>query len=145
MGELTSIFDNLVRLETELWNAVEARLRAELGVPLGSFEALRIIASREGCRVNDIADALAITVGGSSKLVDRVEAAELVRRRANPQDRRSSVLELTPAGKRRLDKASRVVDDELERRIRVPLAAEDLAHLAATLITLRTAGRNLDA
>jgi hypothetical protein len=46
--------------------------------------------------VFDIAEELSLTVGGTSKLVDRIEAAGHCVRRANPDDRRSSIIELTP-------------------------------------------------
>jgi len=69
------LFSALTRLETELWDAVDARLRAECGLPLGRYEAMVVVASVGACRVFDIASALSITVGGASKLIDRVEAA----------------------------------------------------------------------
>jgi DNA-binding MarR family transcriptional regulator len=53
----------------------------------------------KACRVFDINEQLSITVG-ASKLVDRIEAAGLCRRRVNPDDRRSRFIELTPAGRR---------------------------------------------
>lgn len=36
---------------------------------------MQVIARRGTCRVQDIADEMAITVGGTSKLVDRLESA----------------------------------------------------------------------
>src|ERR1700684_3131227 len=100
--DLTDLFSELVRLETELWNAVEDRVRAEHGVALGSQEEMRVIAPQPGCRVQDIAAALSITVGGVSKIVDRLEAAGYCARRANPADRRASIIELTTSGDRLL-------------------------------------------
>ena len=75
------LFSTLTRLETELWDAVDARVRQECGLPLGRFEAMVVVSSLGMCRVFDIASALAITVGGASKLVDRVEAAGTARER----------------------------------------------------------------
>src|SRR5690348_5672913 len=89
MTDLSKVYDDLVRFETQLWNAVDARLRKDAGITLGTYEVLVAIDARSDCRVNDIAAALVVTVGGISKLVDRVEAAGLCRRRANPDDRRS--------------------------------------------------------
>ena len=94
---LYPLFSTLTRLETELWDAVDARLRQECGLPLGRFEAMVVVSSLGTCRVFDIATALAITVGGASKLVDRVEAAGYCSRKMNPGDRRSSLLDLTEA------------------------------------------------
>jgi len=95
-------------------------------------------------RVYDIAAELGITTGGVSKLVDRIEASGHCRRRPNPADRRSSLLELTPAGQRLLVRARDVVDDELDRRLAAaPEPALD--QFAATLTELRAAGSRIDA
>ena len=75
MEDLPALFNQLIRLETELWNAVDARLRADFDLPLSRLEPMQVIARRLSCRVYDIADQLSITIGGTSKLVDRIEAA----------------------------------------------------------------------
>jgi DNA-binding MarR family transcriptional regulator len=41
-----------------------------------------------------------ISVGGASKLVDRIEAAGLIERSRDPDDRRAARVKLTRAGKR---------------------------------------------
>lgn len=100
----------LLESETRLWRAVEVRL-AQAGLPkLGSVEVLSFINSRSQTRVNDIADGLVVTTGGATKIVDRLEAGLLVSRVPNPDDRRSSLLELTDAGAKVLGEASGVVD-----------------------------------
>lgn len=105
----------LVESETRLWRAVELRL-AEAGLPkLGSVEFLAFINLRKQTRVNDIAEGLVVTTGGATKIVDRLEAGELVRRVPNPEDRRSSLLELTGDGTDVLGKATEVVDAVLGR------------------------------
>lgn len=136
--DLQPLFSDLVRLETELWNAVEARLRVEHGITLPFYEFLRVIARTPGCRVHDIAAELTITVGGTSKIVDRIEAAGYCARQANPGDRRSSLLFLTPAGKRLLPRASATVDRELQARLGAALTERSLAQLAKTLARLRS-------
>ena len=55
MADLPALFADLVRLEIELWNAVEARLRAELGVGLATAQTLAVVAAVQDCRVHDIA------------------------------------------------------------------------------------------
>lgn len=138
MTDLRAVFGDLVRFQIELWNGVDARLRRDCDLSLGRFEPMRIIAERQGCRVYDIADDLGITVGGVSKIVDRLEISGYCERRANPDDRRSSILHLTPEGIRVLAAASIVFDDELEKRLRSPLSATSLDALARALVTLRT-------
>ncbi|MGW6391116.1 MarR family transcriptional regulator [Streptomyces sp. NPDC055103] len=53
------------------------------------FELLQLLARRTGCRIPDVAEDLVITEGGTSGVVDRVEAAGYCARRVNPDERRS--------------------------------------------------------
>jgi len=98
---------DLVRLEIALWDRVDARLRESHELPLAYFESLLFIsrAPRGSMRVGDLARALRVTVGGTSKLVDRVERTGLIAREPDPDDRRASRVALTTAGKRRLTAA----------------------------------------
>lgn len=128
------MFDDLVRLETILWNTLDARLREESGVPLGSFDVMGVIARTPQCRVYDVANTLHITVGGASQAVDRLEKRGQCVRRPNPEDRRSSIVELTPDGRTAFDAAGRVFDRELKRLLRAP---DGLDRFAAGLAELR--------
>jgi DNA-binding MarR family transcriptional regulator len=143
MTDLLDLFHQLVRFETELWNAVDARLRDDLDLPLSRLEPMQVIARHPSCRVNDIAEELSITIGGTSKLVDRIEAAGYCIRRANPDDGRSSVIELTAAGRRILTKAAKAFEDELETRIRSAVSARSLQQLYSSLIKLRAANASV--
>lgn len=139
MSDLSALFSDLIRFETELWNAVDARLRADCDLQLTWFEPMQVISRTGTCRVIDIAEALSITVGGTSKLVDRLEDAGLCRRRSNPADRRSSVLELTASGRRLLVHADTVFEAELQRRLGSSVSPAALSRFGATLRILRSA------
>src|SRR3954452_20953188 len=94
----------LIRLEIVLWERVDARLRESHELPLAFFESLLFIsrAPQGSMRVGDLARALRVTVGGTSKLVDRIDRAGLIAREPDPDDRRASRVALTTAGKRKL-------------------------------------------
>ncbi|MEN3303918.1 MAG: MarR family transcriptional regulator, organic hydroperoxide resistance regulator [Micromonosporaceae bacterium] len=141
MADLKVLFSELIRFETELWNAVDARLRSEHDLQLSWFEPMQVMSRCPACRVFDIKAELSITVGGASKLVDRIEAAGLCRRRANPDDRRSQIIELTPAGRRLLAKATRSFEDELQARLESVVTRRVLDQFCATLMMLRAANR----
>jgi MarR family transcriptional regulator, organic hydroperoxide resistance regulator len=144
MRDLLDLFHQLVRFETELWNAVDARLRDEFELPLSRLEPMQVIARRSSCRVYDIAQELSITIGGTSKLVDRIEAAGYCVRRANPDDRRSSIIELTTAGRRILAKATKVFEEELQNRIGSSVPGRSLQQFHSTLLRLRAANTCAD-
>jgi DNA-binding MarR family transcriptional regulator len=59
---------------------------------------------------------LAITPGGLTKSIDRLEAADLVRRASDPDDGRGTLVALTKKGKRTIAKA---FDDDLEAHERL--------------------------
>lgn len=145
MVHLSRLFHQLVRFETELWNAVDRRLQRDPGLPLSWFEPLQQIGRYGGSRVQDIAGELGISVGGTSKLVDRIERAGYCRRRPHPSDRRSSLVELTAEGDRLLVAARPVFEAEVRRRTAEVLPADSLQRFADTLSRLRAAGRALDA
>jgi DNA-binding MarR family transcriptional regulator len=144
MENMLELFSDLIRLETELWNAVDARLRADFDLPLSRFEPMQVIGRHPSCRVLDIAEELSITIGGTSKLVDRIEASGFCARQANPSDRRSSIIELTPAGRRLLSKASKAMEDELHTRIGSALPARSLHQFHSAVTRLRGAVTRAD-
>jgi DNA-binding MarR family transcriptional regulator len=142
--DLKVLFNEVVRLEIELWNAVEGRLKSELDLPLTHYEPMTVMERFAGCRVYEIASELVITAGGASKLVDRIEEKGYCRRRPNPDDRRSSILELTPAGRGMLARARTVVDDELQRRLGDAVPEGELRDFVNTVGELRSAVRRVD-
>ena len=140
VSDLRRLFNEIIRFEIELWNAVDARLKSDFDLPLTHFEPMSVINRVPGCRVYDIANELGITTGGASKLVDRIEASGYCRRLPNPADRRSSLLELTPEGRRMLAEAGVAFDEELQRWIGAAVPERTLRQFAATLTRLRAAG-----
>jgi MarR family transcriptional regulator, organic hydroperoxide resistance regulator len=144
MEDLKQLFSDLIRFETELWNAIDVRLRTEHDLPLHKFEPMQIIANRPNCRVYDIAGALSLTTGGVSKLVDAIEASGYCNRRPNPDDRRSSIIELTPAGKKALAQATKTFERELDLRLRSSVPARTLAQFSSSMRALRAASALAD-
>jgi MarR family transcriptional regulator, organic hydroperoxide resistance regulator len=133
MEDLKQLFSDLIRFETELWNAIDVRLRTEHDLPLHKFEPMQIIASRPDCRVYDIAGALSLTTGGVSKLVDAIESSGYCKRRPNPEDRRSS-----------LAQATKTFERELELRLRSSVPTRTLAQFSSSMKALRAASAIVD-
>ena len=135
--ELAGLFSDLVRLETELWDRVDRRLRRDHDLPLSWFEPMQVMDRVADCRVVDIAEVLSITVGGVSKLVDRIQRAGWCERAPNPNDARSSVVTLTRAGRRVLNAAQESFVDELVARLGGAVSPERLVCLASTIRDVR--------
>ena len=135
--DVVGLFGDLVRLETDLWNRVDARIQQVHGVPLAWVEIMQVVEATADCRVLDIAKALSITVGGASKVVDRVEAARLCQRQPNPTDGRSNLIRLTEPGEVLLRAANVTFAGALAALVAAAAPADELARLSATLCRLR--------
>lgn len=91
---------------TELFWQTAHRLRrrsmtdlAPLGVTPAQFRALRTVAKADGpVRMGEIAARLDIAPRSATSLVDGLEQAGLIARAADPDNRRSVLVVLTPAG-----------------------------------------------
>jgi MarR family transcriptional regulator, organic hydroperoxide resistance regulator len=138
MTDTRRLLSELQRTSALLAAAVDVRLQRETGLPLVLFEPMSVIAGRNACRVYDLATDLGVSSGGASKLVDRLEARGYCRRRPNPGDRRSSLLELTPAGTALLATAERSVDLGLNDLLGSRLSKAEVTALTALLHELRT-------
>jgi MarR family transcriptional regulator, organic hydroperoxide resistance regulator len=138
MTDTRRLLSELERTSALLAAAVDVRLQRETGLPLVLFEPMAVIAGRNACRVYDLATDLGVSSGGASKLVDRLEARGYCRRRPNPGDRRSSLLELTPAGTALLATAERSVDLGLNDLLGSRLSKAEVTALTALLHELRT-------
>lgn len=94
--------------------AVEDRLHEATGMLLADNEALLNLAhAEEPMRMSDIAERLVLSRGGTTKVIDRLEEAGLVRRSVDPTDRRALVVSATDEGVAMLDKTRPVVDQAL--------------------------------
>lgn len=74
-------------------------LGERLGITSSDIRALFFFTANEGATPKDAAEFLGVTTGAMTSLIDRNERAGLVHRAPHPHDRRSVLLELTPAGR----------------------------------------------
>ena len=136
--DLDTVFTDLVRVETRLYNAVEERVKAAAGVGAGHFELLRYVRDHPDTRVADLASAFAIGVGTTSKIVDRLEKQGWMQRRPNPANRRSSLLALTPAGESVVSRAEPAWQAAIQEILGGAVTPEELTALSLTLGALRS-------
>lgn len=108
----------LVRTQIHLWEVADTALRDTHDLPLARYLPMRVIDQVPACRIQDIAEQLAITNSGASQAVDKIERSGHAQRRPNPTDRRSSVVELTASGRELLDAAAKTLDQEMRRNLK---------------------------
>jgi DNA-binding MarR family transcriptional regulator len=100
-------FGRLGRLHTHATRAIEAVFERH-GLTIGEFDvlaALRRAGEPNVMTPTALARLLMLSPAGMTNRVDRLEAAGLVERRPDPNDRRSSLVVLTGAGKDLADAA----------------------------------------
>ncbi|MET9491503.1 MarR family transcriptional regulator [Nocardia sp. NPDC006630] len=136
---LPSLFADLVRCETRLYNAVNDRLREQHGIVTSQFESLRFLRDHPGARVADLANEFATGVGAMSKGVDRLEKQGWVERQANPADRRSSLLALTNEGLSLVEAAERTFNAQLTELLSKSVSDSSLSVVAQAFSQLRGA------
>lgn len=137
--ELAGFFDDLVRCETRLYNAVGEKLRTEHGITAPGFEALRYLRDHPRSRVADVAAAFAAGIGAISKGVDRLEARGWVTRLPNPGDGRSSLISLTASGAAVVAEAERTFNGRLEELIARNVSPGQIDAARTALAALRRA------
>jgi DNA-binding MarR family transcriptional regulator len=139
MTENLPLVEQLVRVQTRLWNQLDRALLDQGQVSIAWLMALRVLADAPGRRVQDLAEHIDISPGGASKLVDRLVCARLVDREPDPADRRVSRLRLTASGRRVVRDGSRRAESWLAGRFGPAISDSDGLRLAALLDSLGAA------
>jgi DNA-binding MarR family transcriptional regulator len=107
--------------------------------PLPWYEVLATVAEQpeQRMKMGELAEALVITRGGLTKLVDRLVRAGLLERTFCETDRRVSYATLLPAGSDLLDEMRPVVVAELKVAFAARLSAAEADALRETLERVR--------
>jgi DNA-binding MarR family transcriptional regulator len=108
-----------------------------LGVTRPQWRVLTVLRRQEGINQGLLAELLEVEPITACRMVDRLQEAGLVERRADPNDRRAWLLFLTSQAKSLLDslhpEALEMIDEAM-----TGLAAEERAQLHNLLIRVRT-------
>lgn len=94
------VWRRLLRVQSRLDVAVNDRLRS-VGLSAAQAQILTMLADREGMTQKEIGARLYVTKGNVSGLIDRLERAGFVERRARAGDKRAHALYLTETGRAR--------------------------------------------
>lgn len=102
-----ALFGLLLETNARLERQLGAALEGAMGLPLSWFEVLlRLDRSEAGyLSMSELASQTVYSTGGTTRLVDRIEAQGLVERGMCPSDRRGVNVRLTDAGRATLSRA----------------------------------------
>jgi|SRR6185437_1955990 len=132
----------LIETNAKLTRVLGAELEKETGLPLSWYDAMiRLRRSPEGIlTMTQLGAEVSLTSGGITRLVDRLVDAGYVERQHCPSDRRSVHVALTPAGVAKVEAATAVHLDGLDRHLIAPLDDVDRKALEVALRKLRGPG-----
>ena len=121
-------------------HAVEARIESSLsplGLSLAKLNVLGIlVASNSPLTLGELAQKLACVRSNVTQLVDRLETDGLVRREADPADRRSIRAVVTDTGRDR-EKAGSIALAEVQDEVSQVLSGYDAGHIERALSALK--------
>ena len=121
------------------------RLLAPLGLTLAQFNVLNLLADQpDGMRGKDLAGALIVDPSNITGLLRRMARDGLVRNLPNAHDRRQRIVALTPAGRRKWQKALGPYEANL-RELSTVLKAGETELVDAMLVRLRDKAATLPA
>jgi MarR family transcriptional regulator, 2-MHQ and catechol-resistance regulon repressor len=117
--------------------------RKNLGLGDSDFRVLEVLLHKGPLPVNVIGEKVELTTGSITTAVDRMEAKWFVVRKNHPEDRRVRIVELTPKGRRLIEKAYAQHEILMERAMK-HLSREDRALLVDLLKRLGKSDEDAD-
>jgi MarR family transcriptional regulator, 2-MHQ and catechol-resistance regulon repressor len=124
---------------TRLNHVFDRSLREQVGLGQGWFEALlRIERSGGAMTMGTLAEQVALTSGGVTRLVDRLVEVGFAERRNCATDRRVQYVAITDAGRSALEAAMEIHLVDLQREFIDRVSPEELAVVVAVMDRLRT-------
>ena len=129
-GRWTPAWLALLRTHARLWDQAEAQMRHDSGLTMSRYDVL-IQLDMAGGRLglSELASTIVLSPSGLSKLLDRMEASELIRREPDPRDARSTFARITPRGRSLVRKTRQSHHAWLQRVFGDALDDRDIADL----------------
>ena len=130
---------SIIHAQQVVTTAIDRALKP-LGLTFARYEVLMLLSfARTGALpITKVGERLLVHPTGITKLVDKLEAQQLVQREANPDDRRGILARVTPAGR---DLGRRATEVLSGIRFGVDLADDDIEQLTELLRQLRLASQ----
>ena len=105
-------------------------MRRDSGLTMSRYDVLMQLDLNGGkLGLSELGATIMLSPSGLSKLIDRMEAAQLLRREPDPDDARSTYAVITPRGRKLVREARKSHHSWLERTFGDVLSDRDLADL----------------
>lgn len=127
-----------------LLDVLDSELQDAVGIPQRWYDVLvHTEESPNGIQMTELADRILYSKSGFTRVIDRMEAAGLVRRVRPPNDRRSILVLPTEKGTKTLERARRHHRDGIQRHFSEHLSDTDVKALTHALEKISAHARPL--
>jgi DNA-binding MarR family transcriptional regulator len=127
-----------------LLDMLDTELQVAVGISQRWYDVLvHLEESPDGIPMNELADQILYSKSGFTRVIDRMEEAQLVRRAPRPNDRRSILVTITATGTQTMQCARRHHRDAIERHFSTHLTDTDIRALTRALENISTHARPL--
>ena len=127
-----------------LLDVLDSELQDAVGIPQRWYDVLvHTEESPDGIQMTELADRILYSKSGFTRVIDRMEEADLVRRVRPPNDRRSILVVPTEKGTKKLARARRHHRDGIQRHFAEHLSDTDVKALTHALEKISAHARPL--
>lgn len=129
------VWREFLRAHANTMRVLERELLADTGMPLGWYDVLLTLAEapQRRLRMAELADRVLLSRSGLTRLIDRLQAEDLVRREPSPDDARGTFTVLTQQGMARLRGAAPVHLAGIRKHWLAHFSDDDLRRLGLLL------------
>jgi DNA-binding MarR family transcriptional regulator len=133
-GDAFAAWRDLLLAHHRSVRAIEAALDAAGAIPLSWYDVLlELRAAPDGLRMQELGERAVLSRTRVSRLVDELEAAGLVARRPDPDDRRAAIASITPAGEAAFRATAPIYLAKIDEHFNAHLTARQREAIAAGL------------
>ena len=126
-----------------LWRREANRVLADSGFSSSVITPLMLLSELgDGMRQRELAEEMGVEGPSLVRLLDSLEAAKLIERREDPDDRRAKTLHLTDDGRELLPRVNAALND-VRRRILQGATSAEIDSCLRVLSTIETNGKSL--
>jgi DNA-binding MarR family transcriptional regulator len=129
------VWESFINAHAAVFKRLDDEIKHEAGIGLSWFDVLVHLDWANDGRMNlqDLTNSLLLTQSSVSRLVDRMQAAGLVRKEMSNADRRAVLVSLTPAGRAAFRRAYRVHLRGIEEHFTQHVTADEAASMTEAL------------
>jgi DNA-binding MarR family transcriptional regulator len=123
---------NAILATSKVIRRVALRLFVEEGITEPQFQALMLLVEKGSMLMRKMSDEMHVTPANVTGIMDRLEEKSLVRRTSGKEDRRATIIEITPEGKALYERVAIKKADMLQKAL-ATFTKEELTTLNSLL------------